>query len=166
MIIVYIFIARWQFIDPIFWSNAMKKLIAIASLLLLWSSFSLAEQYGAAIGNGPVTSVPDAIAAVDAGSQDVMLLEAEVTSVCQAKGCWLGFSSDAGDVRVTFKDYGFFVPFSIRGKQVRVEGTMEKIELSLEDSRHLIEDAGGDPATVIEPIVEYQFVATGVQVLS
>jgi len=152
--------------NPDILEAVMKNLVVIASLLLLCSSFSHAEQYGAAVGSGPAKSVPDAIAAVDAGSQDVMLLEAEVTSVCQAKGCWLGFSSDAGDVRVTFKDYGFFVPFSIRGKQVRVEGMMEKTELSLEDSKHLIEDAGGDPATVTEPIVEYQFVASGVQVLS
>jgi hypothetical protein len=47
-----------------------------------------------------------------------------------------------------------------------VEGTLEKIELSLADSKHLIEDAGGDPEMVTEPILEYQFVASGVTVKS
>ncbi|MEX0740853.1 MAG: DUF4920 domain-containing protein [Pseudohongiella sp.] len=143
----------------------MNKLLSM-TMLLFFSIVAQAEQYGAAISDGQAISVPEAIASADAGIQETLLLEADVTSVCQAKGCWLGFSSEAGDVRVTFKDYGFFVPFSIRGKTVRVEGTLEKTELSLEDSKHLIEDAGGDPATVTEPIVEYQFVASGVDVLS
>ncbi|OFE12260.1 hypothetical protein PHACT_03195 [Pseudohongiella acticola] len=143
----------------------MNRLITLA-LLLLCTTATQAEQYGAPVTDGRSSTVPEAIASVDAGHQGTLLVEAEVTSVCQAKGCWLGFSSDAGDVRVTFKDYGFFVPFSVRGKIVRAEGTMEKVELSLEDSKHLIEDAGGDPTTVTQPIIEYQFVATGVDVLS
>lgn len=143
----------------------MKKYMVVTALLL-WSLAAQADQYGAAISDGAITSIEEAIAATEAGRTDTMRIEAEVTSVCQAKGCWLGFTHEAGDIRVTFKDYGFFVPFSIRGKIARVEGTMEKIELSLADSKHLVEDAGGDPATVTEPIVEYQFIAAGVAIQS
>jgi hypothetical protein len=67
------------------------------------------------------------------------------------------------DVRVTFKDYGFFVPSSIIGKTVLVEGTLEKVVMSLEDTKHYVKDAGGDPSTVTQPRTEYRIVATGVQ---
>lgn len=143
----------------------MKQLL-IFLILSLGSAAALAEQYGAEVSAGEPISISEAIASLDAGRSETLLVEGEVTSVCQVKGCWLGFSSEAGDVRVTFKDYGFFVPMSIRGKTARVEGTLEKVELSLAESRHLIEDAGGDPSIVTEPIVEYQFVASGVEVRS
>ena len=143
----------------------MKYLVFFLALSL-WSAATFAEHYGAEISNGEPISVPEAIASVGSGEQETLLVQGEVTSVCQMKGCWMGFSSDAGDIRITFKDYGFFVPLSIMGKTARVEGTLEKVELSLADSKHLVQDAGGDPSTVTEPIVEYQFVASGVEVRS
>ena len=93
---------------------------------------------------------------------------ASIKKVCKKKGCWFTLSGEDVDrkVRVRMKDYGFFVPMSIMGKTARVEGTLEKVELSLEQSKHLVQDAGGDPSTVTEPIVEYQFVASGVEVQS
>ncbi|MEX1033370.1 MAG: DUF4920 domain-containing protein [Cellvibrionaceae bacterium] len=135
-------------------------------VLSLFSLTCFAEHYGAELSEAEPISVTEAIALVDANKQTTALVQGEVTSVCQAKGCWMGFSSEAGDVRVTFKDYGFFVPFSIVGKTVLAEGTVEKVQWSLKDSKHLTEDAGGDPDAVTEPIVEYQMVASGVKVKS
>ncbi|MBK6732010.1 MAG: DUF4920 domain-containing protein [Bacteroidetes bacterium] len=39
-----------------------------------------------------------------------------VTSVCQNKGCWMKLDLGNGEsMRVTFKDYGFFVPKEKQG---------------------------------------------------
>lgn len=140
--------------------------VFLALFISLFTLTGFAENYGAPLSEAAPISITEAIARVDAGDVGAALVQGEVTAVCQAKGCWMGFSSEAGDVRVTFQDYGFFVPFSIMGKTVLAEGTLEKVQLSLEDSKHFTQDAGGDPDTVTEPIVEYRMVATGVKVES
>jgi hypothetical protein len=134
---------------------------ATAFVLLLFTSLSFAENYGAPLTLKNAISVEAAIAAASQQSSPI-LVEGKIGSVCQAKGCWMGFNSDAGDVRVTFKDYGFFVPITVVGKTVQAEGTLQKVTLSLEDSKHLVEDGGGDPDSVTEPMIEYQMVASGV----
>lgn len=140
----------------------MKYVLGL--ILPLLSLACLAAQYGAELSEVEPISVTEAIALADAGVKAAALVQAEVTTVCQTKGCWMGFSSEAGDVRVTFKDYGFFVPFSIVGKTVLAEGQLQKVALSLKDSKHYVEDAGGDPDTITEPMVEYNMLATGVKV--
>ena len=56
----------------------------------------------------------------DAGKQ--VLIEGTIGDVCQAKGCWMTVRDQDQEVRVEFKDYGFFVPYSAGGKPVRLEG--------------------------------------------
>lgn len=137
----------------------------IALFALLFTFTVAAEQYGAPISGDNPMSVDKAIELADQAFTDPILVKAEVTNVCQAKGCWLALKNSEGDVRVTFEDYGFFVPPSLVGKTVLVEGAIEKKQLSLADSKHYVEDAGGDPATVTEAISEYSLVASGVRVL-
>lgn len=149
-------------------NGAMKLLNEITSMKIILSVMLLAltlnataENYGAPLTLTKAITVEEAIASASEQSSPV-LVEGKIGSVCQVKGCWMGFNSEAGDVRVTFKDYGFFVPLSVVGKTVQAEGTLEKVTLSLEDSKHLVKDGGGDPDTVTEPLVEYQMVASGV----
>ena len=67
-----------------------------------------------------------------------------VNSVCKMKGCWmtLDLPQTEEDPMVKFKDYGFFVPKDISGKQVIVEGVAFIEETTVEDQRHFAEDAG------------------------
>lgn len=92
-----------------------------------------------------------------------LLITAKVKSICVVKGCWMGLEHSSDEVRVTFKNYGFFVPPSLVGKKVDIQGEIKKVTLSLKDTKHFIKDAGGDPETVTEPRVEYQIIATGVR---
>lgn len=117
---------------------------------------------------GPITlkesvSLETAIEQINAGKPQ--LIEAKVDKVCQKKGCFMELKSTKGDdVRVTFKDYGFFVPFHLAGKTVLVEGLMSKTTLTLEKTKHYVQDTGGDPSTVKEPKTEYQIVASAVAI--
>ncbi len=94
----------------------------------------------------------------------LVLLDAKIDKVCQKKGCWMTVKSKTRDMRVIFKDYGFFVPITIAGKNVLVEGSLKEEKLTLEETKHFVADEGGDPAKVTEPRTDYQFVATGVVV--
>jgi hypothetical protein len=90
----------------------------------------------------------------------------EVTDVCKMKGCWIKVALDGEqEVRVTFKDYGFFVPKDIAGKQVTLHGKGFIEELSVEDQVHFAEDGGASKeeiAQITSPKVTYSFVADGV----
>ena len=92
-----------------------------------------------------------------------------VTSVCQNKGCWMKLDAGNGEtMRVTFKDYGFFVPKDLSGKNVVVQGVAEVKEISVEDQRHFAEDAGKSKEeieAITTPKEELVFVADGVIVL-
>ena len=89
-----------------------------------------------------------------------------VESVCQAKGCWMKVKMDNGEtMRVTFKDYGFFVPKDIAGKTVVVEGVAEKKTTPVAELRHYAEDAEKSKeeiAKITDPQNELAFVADGV----
>lgn len=90
----------------------------------------------------------------------------KVTDVCQMKGCWMKVSLDGEEeMRVTFKDYGFFVPKDITGREVVLQGTGFIEEISVEDQRHYAKDGGASEeeiARITSPKVTYSFVADGV----
>lgn len=93
----------------------------------------------------------------------------KVESVCQAKGCWMNIVStdidNPGEMFVKFKDYGFFMPLDISGKQVVMRGKAYKEETTVDELRHYAEDEGKSEeeiAEIIEPIVELKFMADGV----
>lgn len=93
-------------------------------------------------------------------------LKAEVKDVCKAKGCWMTLVlPDGNEARVTFKDYGFFVPKDIEGKTVIVEGNAFTAVSSVEEQKHFAEDAGKSEAevnSINSPKTSYTFEAEGV----
>ncbi len=95
-----------------------------------------------------------------------------VEAVCQKKGCWMTIVSDQEGVpnmMVRFKDYGFFVPKDISGRQVVMEGYAFREETSVEDLRHYAEDEGlpqEEIDKITEPEEEIKFLASGVIVLN
>jgi hypothetical protein len=146
----------------------MNLLCRFVAGMLLGSLASIAstENYGAAITKNKPLSLETAIGQLENKAKAEVLVESKVAAVCVVKGCWMALTTPQNEVRVTFKDYGFFVPSSIIGKTVLVEGTLEKVMMSLEDTKHYVKDAGGDPSTVTQPRTEYRIVANGVAVKS
>ncbi len=91
---------------------------------------------------------------------------AKVDEVCQAKGCWMKLSMDNGEqVMVKFKDYGFFMPKDIAGKEVIINGIAYVNEVPVDEQRHYAEDAGKSEeeiAKITAPKRTYSFEADGV----
>ena len=84
---------------------------------------------------------------------------------CQKKGCWMELaSSDKGaGVRVTFKNYGFFVPLDAAGSAARVEGVVKVSELTEDMARHYEAEGAIVPRGGDGKPREVQLVASGVE---
>lgn len=93
-------------------------------------------------------------------------MTATVNEVCQSKGCWMTLNLEGGnEVMVKFKDYGFFMPKDIAGKEVIVNGKAFVNEVPVDELRHYAEDAGKteeEIAQITEPKRTYSFEADGV----
>lgn len=89
-----------------------------------------------------------------------------VTDVCKVKGCWMKVQLPEGEeTMVRFKDYGFFMPNDIVGKEVIVNGDAFVEYMSVEDQKHYAQDAGKSAeeiAQITEPLKTYGFEADGV----
>lgn len=93
-------------------------------------------------------------------------ISGEIKEVCVKKGCWLTIDLPSGEsMRVTFKDYGFFVPTNSNGFPVVLEGVATLTETDVETLRHFAEDQGKskeEVAAITEPKKEITFEAVGV----
>jgi len=104
-------------------------------------------------------------ASMKAGDTVNAKMKGTISEVCSKKGCWMKL--DMGNdkvVRVTFKDYGFFMPLNATGEVV-VNGKAYVSETSVDDLKHYAEDAGEsaeDIAKITEPEITYAFEADGV----
>ena len=64
-----------------------------------------------------------------------MLVESTVAKVCEQRGCWIALKSASSQLHVTFKDEAFFVPSTLIGKTVLVEGKLTKDGRATSSSR-------------------------------
>jgi hypothetical protein len=90
-------------------------------------------------------------------------VEARVSQVCQKKGCFFIARDGASMMRVSFKDYGFFVPTDISGKTVTLVGRVVAKELTSEQAEHFAADLG-ESAVPLKAGKTYEIVATSVRV--
>lgn len=89
----------------------------------------------------------------------------QVKEVCQKKGCWMKVDMGEDEAMVRFKDYGFFMPKDISGKNIIAEGKAYVEEMSVEDQRHYAEDGGATPeeiAAITQPKRTLALEANGV----
>jgi hypothetical protein len=99
-------------------------------------------------------------------------LRGTVKGVCQAKGCWMTIQpKEAGKpvLFVKFKDYAFFMPKDIAGREVVFQGKAYVEETSVDELRHYAEDAGksaDEIAKIDKPEREYKFMASGVAIIA
>ena len=93
----------------------------------------------------------------------------KVVSVCQEKGCWMKVEKAGGEtMMVNFKDYAFFMPKDIVGKEVVLDGEATVKQTSVKQLKHYAGDAGKSKEEISKitmPKKELTFTAKGVLVL-
>ena len=112
---------------------------------------------------GMKVSLDDLVADSEQYQGKEVLLETRIAKVCQKKGCFFIAQSGADSVRITFEDYGFFIPTDSGGKTVMLAGVFSRKPVSAEQAAHVAEDLGETPAGDA-PAFEYSLVATGIKI--
>ncbi len=116
--------------------------------------------YGEPIGSAPSVELTELVTNTDAYVGKRVRVVGLVTGVCAKRGCWFKIGAEEGPEEITFKveDGVMVFPMSAQGKWAEAEGTVAKVEYSLEKTREYFarkaEESGAafDPASVTEPL--------------
>ncbi len=155
----------------------MNKVL-LTSLLLFWSvalhaealrlsepvqQDDVSETFGEPVSEWPdAVALPQVLQDPQSFLNQSMAMRVEVDKVCQKKGCFF-IAQQAGEmIRVSFKDYGFFVPTDIGGRQVSLLGELVEVQVSEAQAKHLSKDLNEKGR--IKQGTQYQIVASSVRV--
>lgn len=114
----------------------------------------------------PMDEAVPLVELADVGAENVgetVRIEARVSQVCQKKGCFFIAVDGSTTVRVSFKDYGFFVPTDVSGKRVMFVGEIIEKEMTKEEAEHFTQDMG-EASVAVAAGKTYEIVATAVRV--
>jgi hypothetical protein len=126
------------------------------------------KTFGAPLGTGTAVALSDVLKAPDKYADRSVLVEGEVRRACTRKGCWMELSAAQDPAvpgcRVTFKDYGFFVPTDSAGSKARVEAKVETKVIKPSLVTHLEEEGAQFADKAADGSArEVRLVATGVE---
>jgi hypothetical protein len=126
------------------------------------------KTFGSAIGTSPIVALAEVLKTPDKFADRTVTVEGDVRQACTRKGCWMELSDAANAAapgcRVTFKDYGFFVPTDSAGSKARVEAKVETKLVKPELVAHLeSEGAKFADKSPDGSAREVRLVATGVE---
>jgi hypothetical protein len=167
-------------------SEPMKKSILIVTLAASSFTFSCQQKseeattttyemvgevpvvpgnYGNIVKTDEVATPAEMISTVEATGEFAGKISGEIKEVCTNKGCWFTMDLPNGEsMRVTFKDYGFFLPTNSQGFPIVIEGVATVTETDVETLRHYAEDKGKSKEeieAITQPERKITFEATG-----
>lgn len=149
------------FISPLFMAATAQTATPAAGKMVKSTQFGRPVSVGSII---PAAQLPGALAGKDSVQAKVAGV---VQEVCQVKGCWMDVKlTHDTRMKVRFRDYGFFVPKNLSGKEVVFDGTAYQEVISVADQQHYLKDAGRSATeinAIVKPKKEITFVADGVQ---
>lgn len=126
------------------------------------------KAYGAPLRQAAPAALTEVLTKPDGFEGKEVTVEGEVRRACSKKGCWMEIAessaADARGARVTFKDYGFFVPLDSAGAHAKLQGVVNVALMKKGHVEHLEEEgakvANKNPDGTAK---EVQFVASGVE---
>jgi len=129
-----------------------------------------AASFGAPLSAAAPVELSQVIASPREWDGKTVKVSAQANAVCQKKGCWMTLAAAAAGprVRVTFRDYGFFVPKDLAGRRVLAEGVFSVKTLPQAEAQHYADDeaqSGRPSRRVAGDELEFALVASGVHVL-
>lgn len=146
----------------------MKKfIIAVLFISILWAADT--KNFGEDLTLKETTAISTILESPEKYVDQKVMVEGRVLDVCKKRGCWITVSSDKDfeSIMVKVEDGVIVFPQESKGKIARVEGVIEKIEFSMEETlakeKHECEKEGKefDASKVTKPDVMYRLKATG-----
>lgn len=122
--------------------------------------------FGASFEPGPEVGLATLLANPSAYADKTVTTSGKVQRACSNKGCWMEIGEGDDACRVTFKDYGFFVPTDSAGAQARVQGRLQTQKVPAGRVAHLeSEGARFRNKQADGSATEVQLVATAVELV-
>lgn len=122
------------------------------------------ETFGAPLKGLAPVAVADILKSPATYSGKTVRAEGRVATVCQQKGCWMTIGTPDQPIRITFKDYAFFVPKDIAGSTVTVEGVFKVETIPEATAKHYADETpGGNAASIKGDQKQLSLEATGVE---
>jgi hypothetical protein len=145
----------------------MKRLATALLLIATTASAGEVITRGAAIPrDAKAITLAKVLESPDDYTKNAVVVEGVIKTACERKGCWMQLADakeGAQAVRVTFKDYAFFVPLDSKGMKARAEGVTTVKKLSKRDADHLEEEGAKLKRNADGTANEVSFVANGVE---
>lgn len=151
----------------------MRVLSLIATTVVVLTGCTEApfegEPYGAALTLSEVTPVTRILDEPESFVGRRVLVQGTIAEVCDRAGCWMDILDADGTraIQVKVDDGEIVFPTEATGRVARVEGVVEKLELSHEEAlaaaEHRAEEQGEefDPASVTGPETTYRIRGAG-----
>lgn len=148
----------------------MLKIFSVAVLALCFffscSSQKDVQSFGEKINSKGAISVLEVSKLMEGKDSLEAKFTGQVVECCQNKGCWMTMDIGEGtEMRISFKNYGFFVPKNTGGKTAVIEGWAHRTITSVEELQHYASDEGlsqEEIDKITEPKKEITFIAKGV----
>lgn len=124
------------------------------------------QYYGDSINDEGAIPAAELMAKMEGQDSVPVKVMGTINESCKMKGCWMKMDmGDGKEMRVSFKDYGFFVPKNLDGETAIIEGYATVDTTDVATLQHFARDAGKseeEVAKITEPEVGVNYVATGV----
>lgn len=156
----------------------MKKILLLLALAFAFNSMyaqppagpaNIGDSYGEKINEKGAISTAQLHKKLSAKDTVEAKITGKVLSSCPKKGCWMNVElADKSQVFVKFKDYAFFVPMDIVGKNIVLDGQATTKMTSVEELKHYAEDAKKtkeEVDAITKPEKQVRFLADGVLVV-
>jgi hypothetical protein len=124
------------------------------------------EAFGGTFEPSPEVKLPALLANPGAYTDKTVTTAGKVQRACTNKGCWMEIGEGDAACRVTFKDYGFFVPTNSAGAQARVQGRLDTHTIPAARVAHLESEGGSFKNKHADgSVTEVQLIATAVELV-
>ena len=133
---------------------------------------NVGDTYGDKVSATKSMKAKNLNSALEKGDTEIgqnMIVEGKVLEVCPKKGCWVKVELDDKTVAsIKMKGYAFFVPTSLEGKRIKIEGKAEIATTTVDELKHFAEDAKKSQEeidAITKPKKELKILASGIQVV-
>lgn len=117
-------------------NNRFLMIVAVV-LLFLVAAAAGDKKYGKSLTVKKATPIAELLAKPESFKGQKILVDGEITEVCQKKGCWIKLKdpSSETEVQVKVEDDVIVFPKDSKGKKVRAEGVVSVTVVTEEERR-------------------------------
>ena len=114
-----------------------KTVLLFITLIISTSVFAEELLFGQAVNEEVKVSISTLLANAEKYADKEVTISGTIVGVCSHRGCWVDIASDAKfeKLRIKVRDGDMVFPLLAKGRQALATGTLQAIELSLEQTK-------------------------------